>query len=58
MRSAGDTGGLLQDDWKTPIPAKIALLNSVQPYPSRIIQTSSNGFTLYPGLNANPACDT
>ncbi|GMT24589.1 hypothetical protein PFISCL1PPCAC_15886, partial [Pristionchus fissidentatus] len=33
--NSGDTGGLLEDDWLTPIPRKIALTNRAQPNPTK-----------------------
>jgi endoglucanase len=33
--NSGDTGGLLGDDWRTPVTAKLQLLDRVSPNPSR-----------------------
>lgn len=32
-----DSGGLLQDDWKTPIPEKLSLVAKVQPNPTNCV---------------------
>jgi endoglucanase len=33
--NSGDTGGLLGDDWKTPVAAKLRLLDTVSPNPTK-----------------------
>lgn len=33
--NSADTGGLLEDDWLTPIPRKINLTNRAQPNPTK-----------------------
>ena len=34
--NSGDTGGLLENDWKTPVIPKLDLLEKVQPDPTKI----------------------
>ena len=34
--NSGDTGGLLENDWKTPVYSKLNLLQKVQPNPTKI----------------------
>jgi endoglucanase len=31
---SGDTGGLLEDDWKTPVAIKLNLLQTLVPHPT------------------------
>lgn len=34
--NGGDTGGLLQDDWKTPVQSKLKLLHNTCPEPTKV----------------------
>lgn len=40
--NSGDTGGLLQDDWKTPITNKLKLLEKVHPNPTKFAFVNSS----------------
>jgi len=35
--NSADTGGLLQDDWMTPVPAKLNLLKKLVPNPTKLV---------------------
>ena len=39
---SGDTGGLLENDWKTPVIPKLNLLQFVQPNPTKITMMDGN----------------
>ena len=39
---SGDTGGLLENDWKTPVIPKLNLLQFVQPNPTKITMMDRN----------------
>lgn len=59
-QQSGDTGGLLEDDWVTPVRPKLDLLARLQPDPSFLYW---NGMTsmgptvcLAVGSYANPRC--
>ena len=50
--NSGDTGGILEDDWKTPIKSKIDLLQRVSPNPS--VFTFGNNPTPTPAPKPTP----
>ena len=55
---SGDTGGLLDYDFVTPIPEKLALLAKVQPNPTFVSAKAPGQYCITPGAYANPAkCD-
>lgn len=39
---SSDTGGLVEDDWVTPVAAKMELLAKVQPNPTKVF-VDANG---------------
>lgn len=54
---SSDTGGILEDDWTTPVKPKLELLRRVQPHPSLLYGTSQgNVACLSEGKYANPNC--
>lgn len=56
--NSGDTGGLLDFDFKTPITPKLELLARVQPSPSWLSTRVGAGdkICFTPGEYANPRC--
>jgi|EP00624_Nannochloropsis_granulata_P004332 endoglucanase len=54
---SSDTGGILEDDWITPVQPKLDLLRRVQPHPSLLYWTPpGNAVCLSEGEYANPKC--
>lgn len=49
--TSSDTGGLLADDWATPVTYKLALLQQVLPRPGQVITTNGIPTALSPGAN-------
>jgi len=47
---AGDTGGLLNYDWKTPDPAKLTLLKTLVPNPS-VVSATPDGICISESVN-------
>lgn len=60
-KQSGDTGGLLEDDWATPVQPKLNLLARLQPRPSFLYWagTPDEGprVCLVEGAYANPRCE-
>lgn len=54
-------GGLLKDDWVTPVTSKLTLLARVQPFPSRLsaapLASGNLACLTVPGDYANAACN-
>ena len=59
-QQSGDTGGLLEDDWVTPVRPKLDLLARLQPDPSLLYGNGMTGtgptVCLVEGAYANPQC--
>ncbi len=56
--TSGDTGGILKADNYTPEDEKLALYNSVQPYPSFFVgEIKKNAIAVDFGQYANPSCN-
>lgn len=56
--NSGDTGGLLDYDFLTPIPTKLELLAKVQPNPTFVsAKTTAGQYCITPGAYVNPKCD-
>lgn len=55
--NSGDTGGLLDYDFTTPMPDKLQLLDRVQPNPTFIAAKGAGQLCIQPGAYANPKCD-
>lgn len=54
---SSDTGGILEDDWVTPVQPKLDLLRRIQPHPSLLYWTPpGNAVCLTEGEYANPKC--
>jgi len=55
--NSGDTGGLLEDDWRTPVQPKLDLLRRIQPTPSLLYWApEGNAVCLTKGEYANSKC--
>ena len=44
-----DTGGILEDDWTTPVQPKISLLAQLNPSPGRIVVSNGLPIAISPG---------
>ncbi len=55
--NSGDTGGLLDYDFTTPMTDKLKLLDRVQPNPTLISSKGEGQLCIAPGAYANPKCD-
>jgi endoglucanase len=55
--NSGDTGGLLDYDFTTPMTDKLKLLDRVQPNPTFITSKGEGQLCIQPGAYANPKCD-
>lgn len=55
---SGDTGGVLEDNWVTPVRPKLNLLARLQPQPSLLYTNGGGDATvcLMEGAYANPRC--
>lgn len=57
---SGDTGGLLENDWVTPVRPKLDLLARLQPNPSLLywygVTDAGPAVCLVEGAYANPRC--
>lgn len=61
LQQSGDTGGILEDDWVTPVRPKLNFLARLQPQPSLLYWggQSAEGegqVCLVEGAYANPRC--
>jgi endoglucanase len=55
--NSGDTGGILEDDWSTPVQPKLDLLKRIQPHPSLLyLSETDRVICLSKGQYANPTC--
>ncbi|GMR48745.1 hypothetical protein PMAYCL1PPCAC_18940 [Pristionchus mayeri] len=53
--NSGDTGGLLEDDWLTPIPRKVALTTRAQPNPTKF-EARNGQICITPGSFPETQC--
>jgi hypothetical protein len=56
--NSADTGGLFMDDWITPEDGKLAILDKVQPFPTKLKSINADCTCIVFGAYANAACNT